>query len=136
MPLWGDWWQTFLLKWNQVMYVLLDCFVVHLICKRNLIWVEQPFLFLHYIITMLNYCMGERGLQWDYLLTTHTKYKYSFLGVLPHVPRMLPVLISDPVMRQKVEDTFTSQEFLDNLEGYFVDNIKVSFLYIYTQTSI
>jgi hypothetical protein len=45
-------------------------------------------------------------------------------GVLPHVPRMLPVLISDPVMRQKVEDTFTSQEFLDNLEGYFVDNIK------------
>ena len=85
---------------------------------------------------MLNYCMGERGLQWDYLLTTHTKYKYSFLGVLPHVPRMLPVLISDPIMRQKVEDTFTSQEFLDNLEGYFVDNIKVSFSYIYTQTSI
>jgi len=45
-------------------------------------------------------------------------------GVLPHVPRMLPVLISDPDMRQKVEDTFTSQEFLDNLEGYFVENIK------------
>jgi hypothetical protein len=45
-------------------------------------------------------------------------------GVLPHVPRMLPVLISDPDMRQKVEDTFTSQEFMDNLEGYFVDNIK------------
>ena len=44
---------------------------------------------------------------------------------MPHVPRMLPVLISDPEMRQKVEDTFTSQEFLDNLEGYFVDNIKV-----------
>ena len=53
-----------------------------------------------------------------------------YLGVLPHVPRMLPVLISDPVMRQKVEDTFTSQEFLDNLEGYFVDNIKVSFFHI------
>jgi len=45
-------------------------------------------------------------------------------GVMPHVPRMLPVLISDPAMRQKVEDTFTSQEFMDNLEGYFVDNIK------------
>lgn len=45
-------------------------------------------------------------------------------GVLPHVPRMLPVLISDPDIRQKVEDTFTSQEFMDNLEGYFVDNIK------------
>ena len=50
----------------------------------------------------------------------------NVVGVLPHVPRMLPVLISDPDMRQKVEDTFTSQEFMDNLEGYFVDNIKVS----------
>ena len=56
---------------------------------------------------------------------------FFYLGVLPHVPRMLPVLISDPVMRQKVEDTFTSQEFLDNLEGYFVDNIKVSFFHIF-----
>jgi hypothetical protein len=45
-------------------------------------------------------------------------------GVLPHVPRMLPVIISDPETRQKVEDTFTSQEFLDNLEDYFVYNIK------------
>lgn len=45
-------------------------------------------------------------------------------GVLPHVPRMLPMIISDPDMREKVEDTFTSQEFLDNLEQYFVDNIK------------
>ena len=41
------------------------------------------------------------------------------------MPRMLPVLISDPEMREKVSDTFTSQEFMDNLEGYFVDNIKV-----------
>lgn len=52
----------------------------------------------------------------------------SSIGVMPHVPRMLPVLISDPVVRQKVEDTFTSQEFMDNLEGYFVNNIKVHFL--------
>ena len=47
-------------------------------------------------------------------------------GVLPHVPKMLPVLISDPEMRQKVEETFTSQEFMDNLENYFVENIKVN----------
>ena len=47
---------------------------------------------------------------------------------MPHVPRMLPFLVSDPVMRQKVEDTFTSQEFMDNLESYFVDNIKVIYL--------
>ena len=49
-----------------------------------------------------------------------------YSGVLPHVPRMLPVIISDPETRQKVEDTFTSQEFLHNLEDYFVYNIKVS----------
>lgn len=49
---------------------------------------------------------------------------------MPHVPRMLPVLISDPVMRQKVENTFTSQEFLDNLEGYFVNNIKVMHFFV------
>ena len=52
-------------------------------------------------------------------------YFVAFSGVLPHVPKMLPVLISDPEMRQKVEDTFTSQEFMDNLENYFVENIKV-----------
>ena len=49
---------------------------------------------------------------------------------MPHVPRMLPVLISDPEMREKVSDTFTSQEFMDNLEGYFVDNIKVIYSYL------
>ena len=52
-------------------------------------------------------------------------YFVAFSGVLPHVPKMLPVLISDPEMSQKVEDTFTSQEFMDNLENYFVENIKV-----------
>jgi len=45
-------------------------------------------------------------------------------GVLPHVPRMLPVLISDPEMREKVADTFTSEEFINNIESYFVQNIK------------
>ena len=57
--------------------------------------------------------------------TEHKNTDYYFAGVMPHVPRMLPVLISDPEMREKVSDTFTSQEFMDNLEGYFVDNIKV-----------
>lgn len=45
-------------------------------------------------------------------------------GVLPHVPRMLPVLIPDPEMRQRAEETFTSQEFMDNIDQYFVQNIK------------
>ena len=75
------------MKPSYVMYILLDCFEVHLICKRNIIWVEQPFLFLHYIITMVNYCVGERGLQWDYLLTTHTKYKYSFFRCSSSCPK-------------------------------------------------
>ena len=62
-------------------------------------------------------------------LTLLTPLSLFFLasGVLPHVPKMLPVLISDPEMRQKVEDTFTSQEFMDNLENYFVENIKVMY---------
>ncbi len=47
------------------------------------------------------------------------------LGVLPHVPRMLPVLISDPEMRERVAETFTSEEFINNIESYFVQNIKV-----------
>jgi hypothetical protein len=49
-------------------------------------------------------------------------------GVLPHVPRMLPVLISDPEMRERVSETFTSEEFINNIESYFVQNIKVSML--------
>ena len=64
-------------------------------------------------------------------LGSHLKGPFLILfglasGVLPHVPKMLPVLISDPEMRQKVEETFTSQEFMDNRENYFVENIKVT----------
>ena len=55
---------------------------------------------------------------------------------MPHVPRMLPVLISDPEMREKVSDTFTSQEFMDNLEGYFVDNIKVIYIPICNELQV
>lgn len=47
-------------------------------------------------------------------------------GVLPHVPRMLPVFISDPDLRAKAAETFTSEEFQNNIEEYFVQNIKVS----------
>jgi len=45
-------------------------------------------------------------------------------GLMPHVPQMLPLLVSDPEMRQRAEDTFMSQEFQDNIEEYFVSNIK------------
>jgi hypothetical protein len=39
---------------------------------------------------------------------------------------MLPVLISDPEMRERVAETFTSDEFINNIESYFVQNIKVN----------
>lgn len=45
-------------------------------------------------------------------------------GVLPHVPRMLPLMISDPEMRERVAETFTSDDFVNNIEEYFVQNIK------------
>ena len=46
-------------------------------------------------------------------------------GMMPHVPQMLPFLISDPEMRSRAEETFLSPEFQENIEEYFVNNIKV-----------
>jgi hypothetical protein len=45
-------------------------------------------------------------------------------GLMPHVPQLLPLIVQDPEMRQRAEDTFMSQDFQDNIEEYFVDNIK------------
>jgi hypothetical protein len=45
-------------------------------------------------------------------------------GLMPHVPAMLPLVISDPEMRERAEETFMSPEFQDNIEEYFVNNIK------------
>ena len=49
-------------------------------------------------------------------------------GLMPHVPAMLPLLVSDPEMRSRAEETFMSPEFQENIEQYFVQNIKVSIL--------
>lgn len=38
---------------------------------------------------------------------------------------MLPVLISDPEVRERAIETFQSEEFKNNIEEYFVQNIKV-----------
>ena len=46
-------------------------------------------------------------------------------GLMPHVPQMLPFLITDPEMRSRAEETFMSPEFQENIEEYFVANIKV-----------
>jgi len=45
-------------------------------------------------------------------------------GLMPHVPQMLPFLITDPEMRSRAEETFMSPEFQENIEEYFVANIK------------
>ncbi|XP_059091957.1 uncharacterized protein LOC131887382 [Tigriopus californicus] len=45
-------------------------------------------------------------------------------GVMPHVPRMLPVLVSDPEARLRAQETFESEDFKKNIEKYFVENIK------------
>ena len=47
-------------------------------------------------------------------------------GLMPHVPQMLPLLVTDPEMRSRAEETFMSPEFQENIEQYFVENIKVS----------
>ena len=39
---------------------------------------------------------------------------------------MLPVLVPNEEVRRRAEETFESQEFKDNIEKYFVENIKVS----------
>ena len=46
-------------------------------------------------------------------------------GLMPHIPAMLPLLVSDPEMRERAEETFLSPEFQENIEEYFVNNIKV-----------
>ena len=40
---------------------------------------------------------------------------------------MLPLMISDPEMRERVAETFTSDDFVNNIEEYFVQNIKVTY---------
>lgn len=45
-------------------------------------------------------------------------------GVMPHVPAMLPLVVSDPEMRERVLDTFMAPDFQENIDQYFVDNIK------------
>jgi len=46
------------------------------------------------------------------------------VGVLPHVPRLLPVFVSDPELRERAALTFESEDFKNNIEEYFVQNIK------------
>ena len=38
---------------------------------------------------------------------------------------MLPVFIQDPEVRQRAVETFESEDFKNNIEQYFVENIKV-----------
>ena len=46
-------------------------------------------------------------------------------GVMPYVPKVLPAVIPDPAVRRRAEEAFLSEDFKNNIETYFVDNIKV-----------
>ena len=46
-------------------------------------------------------------------------------GVMPYVPKVLPAVIPDPAVRRRAEEAFLSEDFKENIETYFVDNIKV-----------
>ena len=52
----------------------------------------------------------------------------SRTGVMPYVPKVLPAVIPDPVVRRRAEEAFLSEDFKANIETYFVDNIKVTTL--------
>ena len=54
-------------------------------------------------------------------------------GLMPHVPALLPLVVSDPEMRERATETFMSPEFQENIEEYFVENIKVLQLNHYYQ---
>ena len=45
---------------------------------------------------------------------------------MPYVPKVLPAVIPDPAVRRRAEEAFLSEDFKENIESYFVDNIKVS----------
>ena len=49
----------------------------------------------------------------------------NFSGVMPYVPKVLPAVIPDPAVRRRAEEAFLSEDFKENIESYFVDNIKV-----------
>ena len=44
---------------------------------------------------------------------------------MPYVPKVLPAVIPDPAVRRRAEEAFLSEDFKNNIETYFVDNIKV-----------
>jgi len=45
-------------------------------------------------------------------------------GVMPYVPKVLPAVIPYPAVRRRAEEAFLSEDFKNNIESYFVDNIK------------
>lgn len=46
-------------------------------------------------------------------------------GVMPHVPRMIPVILgNDSELAERAQETFMSEDFQNNIEQYFVESIK------------
>ena len=60
------------------------------------------------------------------IITIEMKFMFfNFKGVMPYVPKVLPAVIPDPAVRRRAEEAFLSEDFKNNIESYFVDNIKV-----------
>merc|ERR1719431_1319241 len=58
---------------------------------------------------------------WTLLLTM----SLSLLkGVLPQAPYLLPLLTEDEEMQEKVLNIIQTEDFQDNMESYFLDDIK------------
>merc|ERR1711997_689651 len=58
--------------------------------------------------------MGTEVCPWTLFLTMSLTL---LKGLMPHVPAMLPLLVSDPEMRSRAEATFMDPEFLENIKS-------------------
>lgn len=69
-----------------------------------------------------NSVMGEGEVcPWTLFLTlTLTLLK----GSLPYLPKVLPAVISDEVTRERAVRILESDDFQNNIEKYFVENVK------------
>ena len=44
---------------------------------------------------------------------------------MPYVPKVLPMVIQDEELRERAAMTFGDEDFQNNIEKYFLENIKV-----------
>ena len=47
-------------------------------------------------------------------------------GSLPYLPSMLPAVIPDKATRARAVEILESEDFKDNIDKYFIENVKVT----------